>query len=407
MHNSTDRVADEQGHASSGALVSNGFGPDGGIQLDSGLAFQNAAQAAVGISAIAPLNRRGQGHSRVGHRKKFVETGVELQPEAAQPPRLNLGMRVMSESDRNSPPDVPSNRESSDRHAQIQTRLLEWYAEHRRDLPWRQTRDPYHVVVSEIMLQQTQVDRVSPYFTAFIERFPGFAALAAAPRADVIQLWAGLGYNRRAVHLHQLAQVVVDRYEGHLPADREALLRLPGIGPYTAGAILSIAFDRDEAALDTNVRRVIARFAFEDAPAERELSNAAQAHVPPGRAADWNQALMDLGSSICTGRRPRCLLCPIQTLCLGRARAGGPITLSRRAPPRFEGSTRYLRGRLLAELRELPAGSTAPLETVAANLARQGVAEPPQGWQLLGEDLARDGLARVEEANDGIALGLA
>jgi A/G-specific adenine glycosylase len=288
-----------------------------------------------------------------------------------------------------------------------QLALLGWYDRHQRDLPWRRTRDPYHVLVSEIMLQQTQVDRVIPYFEAFTARFSGFEALAAAPRSEVIQLWAGLGYNRRAVHLHELARAVVERHGGQLPADREALLALPGIGPYTAGAILSIAFGQDEPALDTNVRRVIARFAFPEPPSEREIAEAARMHVPAGRAADWNQALMDLGSSICTARQPRCLLCPIQASCLGRTRTGGPITIPKRPPPRFEGSTRYLRGRLLAELRDLPAGEVAPLHVVAARLARQGVAEPPMGWQTVGEDLARDGLARVAEGDGEIALGLA
>src|SRR5689334_19848011 len=138
----------------------------------------------------------------------------------------------------------------------IQTALLAWYAAHRRDLPWRRDPTPYRVLISEIMLQQTQVDRVIPYFEQFTTRFPDFAALAAAPRADVIRLWAGLGYNRRAVQLHELARIVVERHDGELPSDREALRALPGIGPYTAGAILSIAFGQDEPALDTNVRRV-------------------------------------------------------------------------------------------------------------------------------------------------------
>src|SRR5581483_3414306 len=144
----------------------------------------------------------------------------------------------------------------------IQQALLAWYGAHRRDLPWRRDPTPYRVLISEIMLQQTQVDRVVPYFAAFMARFPDFKALAEAPRADVIRAWAGLGYNRRAVHLHLLAHEVVERYGSELPVDRQALLGLPGIGPYTAGAILSIAFGQDEPALDTNVRRVVSRVAY-------------------------------------------------------------------------------------------------------------------------------------------------
>jgi len=258
------------------------------------------------------------------------------------------------------------------------------------------------------MLQQTQVDRVIPYFEAFVERFPSFEALAAAARADVIRLWAGLGYNRRAVHLHELAQMVVDRHGGQLPSTREELLRLPGIGPYTAGALLSIGFGQDEPAMDTNVRRVIARFAFDVPPSERELEARARALVPSGLASEWNQALMDLGSSYCVSRRPRCLLCPIQDHCRGRARTEGPVDPpARRAQTSYEGSTRYYRGRLLGQLRDLPDGEVARLEEVTERLALAGVAEPAYGWKLVGEELARDGLIRLEEQSGGIAVGLA
>jgi A/G-specific adenine glycosylase len=288
-----------------------------------------------------------------------------------------------------------------------QAALLDWYAQNRRDLPWRRSPDPYRVLISEVMLQQTQVDRVIPYFERFVARFPGFAALAAAPRADVIQLWAGLGYNRRAAQLHELARCVVEEHAGDLPADATALAALPGIGPYTVGALLSIAFGQDAPALDTNVRRVVARYCFEDEPSPAELRKAAQDLVPSGRAGDWNQALMDLGSSICTGQRPRCLLCPLQPGCRSAGQCEAPLrVVSKRQAP-FAESTRFYRGRLLAELRGLPAGTTAPLIQVARQLAAKGVAEPPVGWHLVGEGLARDGLARIEEAPDGVTLGLA
>jgi A/G-specific adenine glycosylase len=285
--------------------------------------------------------------------------------------------------------------------------LLDWYDHHRRDLPWRRQPDPYRTLISEIMLQQTQVDRVIPYFERFVARFPDFKALAAAPRADVIQLWAGLGYNRRAAQLHELARLVVERHGGELPPDAEALRKLPGIGPYTVGAVLSIAFGQDEPALDTNVRRVVARYAFESDPTPRALQQAAHELVPPGRAGEWNQALMDLGATICVGQRPRCLLCPLRPECRSVGRAEGPLAMPPKRQGRFEGSSRYYRGRLLGELRDLPPGAAVPLDEMARRLAVQGVAEPPAGWQTVSEGLARDGLARLEERPEGVTVGLA
>ncbi|MEA2642398.1 MAG: A/G-specific adenine glycosylase [Chloroflexota bacterium] len=290
----------------------------------------------------------------------------------------------------------------------LQTALLAWYDVHRRDLPWRHELTPYRVLISEIMLQQTQVDRVIPYFERFTERFPDFATLAVAPRADVIRLWAGLGYNRRAVQLHELARTVMETHAGELPADRAALLALPGIGPYTAGAILSIAFGQDEPALDTNVRRVIGRVAFAAPLGPAALSAAASRLVPVGHAADWNQALMDLGSAICLSRRPRCLICPLQAHCRSAGATFEPVRREGRPPAEpFTQSNRYFRGQLLGELRALPPGVVAPLPEIAAHLMARGVAEPKAGWQVVGAELARDGLAVLDEGATGVALGLA
>ncbi|HYL28205.1 MAG TPA: A/G-specific adenine glycosylase [Candidatus Nitrosotalea sp.] len=254
-------------------------------------------------------------------------------------------------------------------------RILQWYRRHgRSELPWRATRDPYRTVVSEFMLAQTQVDRVVPKFVAFVERFPDFASLASASTADVLREWKGLGYNSRAVRLHRLAREVVERYGGALPAEREALRAIPGIGPYTAAAIRAFAFDLDDAPIDTNVRRIVHRLCFgleHPAPvAARQLDERARALVPPGDAHDWNSALMDLGSAICTARAPKCLLCPLRKECvaapidaaaLERARAAAP---RRRAPQErvpFEQSTRFARGRIVDRLRELPPGERISL----------------------------------------------
>lgn len=294
---------------------------------------------------------------------------------------------------------------------EVRNTLLEWYGRNRRDLPWRRKPDPYRVLVSEIMLQQTQVDRVIPYFEAFLDRFPTFAALASASRAEVITLWAGLGYNRRAVQLHELARCVVTHHGGELPRERRALLSLPGIGPYTAGAVLSIAFGADEPALDTNVRRVILRLAFDPARAEGrpsppELEAAARRLVPPGRAGDWNQSLMDLGSAICLRRRPRCLMCPLRLRCPSAGRVAHGSASGLKPAATYTGTTRYYRGRLLNQLRSLPVSTMVPLAEVADGLAARGVAEPRVGWRTVAEALARDGLARVEQDEEDIRAGL-
>jgi A/G-specific adenine glycosylase len=296
-----------------------------------------------------------------------------------------------------------------DRTFDLHASLLDWYAANRRDLPWRRQPTPYRVLISEVMLQQTQVDRVIPYFERFTSLFPHFTALASAARADVIRAWAGLGYNRRAVKLHELAIAVVDNHSGALPSDRATLLGLPGIGPYTAGALLSIAFGEDQAALDTNVRRVVRRYVFATPPREVELRETAQSLVPMGRAGDWNQALMDLGSSLCSARRPRCLLCPLQPGCAnaGRVDDENEVGLAGKRDVPYLGSTRYYRGRLLAGLRALPEEAAATLEEVRDLLTARGVAEPPAGWLAVGQLLERDGLIACEETPNGVAMRLA
>lgn len=311
-----------------------------------------------------------------------------------------------------------------DRCFDPQVALLAWYARHRRDLPWRRNPDPYRVVVSEVMLQQTQVERVVPFFEAFTQRFASFGALASAPRSEVIRAWGGLGYNRRAVYLHRLAEIVVSRYGGELPSDRAALLSLPGIGPYTAGAILSIAFGHDEPALDTNARRVLARYAFEQPPRSDAttfvprrdsgrgstfllMETLARRLLPPGRAGEWNQALMDLGSTVCLRRRPQCPICPLRAGCAAAhgLAASTPAASTRSGQP-FVGSMRYYRGQLLGQLRALGADAAVPLHYLAQRLSAHGVGEPPMGWRMVGEGLARDGLARLIDTAHGVQVGL-
>ncbi len=204
--------------------------------------------------------------------------------------------------------------------------LLAWYDRQRRDLPWRAplgtAPDPYHVWLSEIMLQQTTVATVGPYFDQFVARWPDISALAAASLDEILHMWQGLGYYARARNLHACARVVVEQHGGAFPSERAALRALPGIGDYTAAAIAAIAFDRRCAAVDGNVERVVARLyaVIEPLPAAKpRLRELAAALVPEQRAGDFAQAMMDLGATICTPRRPRCVLCPWRGACLAEA----------------------------------------------------------------------------------------
>jgi A/G-specific adenine glycosylase len=245
----------------------------------------------------------------------------------------------------------------------IHEAVIDWYASNGRDLAFRRTTDPWAVLVSEIMAQQTQAARAAEHWTRFMARFPTPAALAAASPATVIRAWRGLGYNRRAVALRAAAIRIVEEHGGRVPDSLEALEALPGIGPYTARAVLAFAFGGPVAPLDTNIRRVLDR-AFGPLPtAARALQAAADGLVPPSGAAAWSHALMDLGATICSPRKPRCAVCPIQPWCrtsTGRSAAATATAASgsqppRRAPrPAFPSTTRWLRGRILDCLRDAP-----------------------------------------------------
>jgi A/G-specific adenine glycosylase len=231
--------------------------------------------------------------------------------------------------------DAASQRETPDSAV-----LLAWYDRHRRNLPWRappgMRPDPYRVWLSEIMLQQTTVATVGPYFDRFMARWPNISALAAASLDEVLQLWQGLGYYARARNLHACARAVIDRHGGVFPEEIETLRALPGIGDYTAAAIAAIAFDRREAAIDGNVERVIARlFAVrEPLPAAKpRLAALAAALVPEQRAGDFAQAQMDLGATICMPRRPRCVLCPWRACCAAAASGMAEVLPARAEKP--------------------------------------------------------------------------
>lgn len=302
-------------------------------------------------------------------------------------------------------PLSPSDHLSAARAESIQETLLTWFSAQARDLPWRRTRDPYQILVSEVMLQQTQVDRVLPYFSRFLAAFPDVQALASADTAEVIRLWSGLGYNRRAVNLQRAARAVVEQSGGEFPRDVATLRELPGIGAYTAGAIAAFAFEQDVAFLDTNMRRVINRLLFGSEPqSETTLLAAAERLVPPNRSWTWNQALIEFGALQCTARRPACVICPLQTEC-----AAFPIVQSALATKkprddtakrqRFETTSRYFRGRIVEVLRSLPTDdeSGIAMSDLGPRVRDDYSAEHDPWLRSLVDGLHRDGLAHVAE----------
>jgi A/G-specific adenine glycosylase len=220
-------------------------------------------------------------------------------------------------------------------------RLLSWFSRHARPLPWRQTREAYPIWISEIMLQQTQVSTVIPYFERFLRRFPTVRELAAGDEQDVLRLWEGLGYYRRARQLHAAARRIVEEHDGKFPAQPEELRRLPGIGRYTTGAILSLAFDSRQPILEANTLRLFARLlAFRGdtlaSTGQKLLWNAAEAILPRRQCGRVNQSLMELGSLVCTARAPRCMVCPVATLCASRRAGLQSIVPAPKPKPRIE-----------------------------------------------------------------------
>ena len=275
----------------------------------------------------------------------------------------------------------------------LRPRLLEWYAQNRRDLPWRRTREPWHIWVSEVMCQQTRVASVIPYFERFMARFPTPAALAESPLDDLLTLWAGLGYYSRARNLHKGATQVVERHGGRIPNDPKAFLALAGVGRYTAGAVMSIAFDRAEPVVDGNVVRVFSRLlCIEEDPrttaVQAALWRSAAALVEGPTPGDLNQSIMELGALVCSPKSPSCLLCPVRQGCLAFERgvaADLPIKPKRKARPvtrfvaglaRDESGAIWMAKRagegLLGGLWELPAveapGDLSALELVAGEV---------------------------------------
>src|SRR6266702_3388501 len=305
----------------------------------------------------------------------------------------------------------------------VHSYLLQWYAAEHRALPWRSTHDPYAILVSEMMLQQTQVQRVLPKYEQFLAAFPTLADLAAASTADVIAVWVPLGYNRRAVSLQSIARQVIADYNGRIPDTIDELLKLKGIGRYTAGAIACFAYRKQVATVDTNIRRVLHRIFLGLEYPEPKLNDAqlltlAEQVLPIGEAYNWNQTLMDLGATICTSNNPQCTRCPVQESCKAFAELGqyslfpaGNIfpqlrkvaekKVGYQARP-FTSTNRYFRGRIVDLLRTVPAGQRMTLDALGPKIKPGFCADDLPWLQKIVAGLAKDGL--LDYAGDGVRL---
>ena len=287
--------------------------------------------------------------------------------------------------------------------APIVRAILDWYGQRGRDLPWRDIREPYRILVAEIMLQQTQVSRVLTLYGPFLKRFPTLRSLARADRSDVIIAWRGLGYNNRAVRLHALAQQLVRSYRGKIPAELSVLSGLPGIGTYTAHALLVSVHGRDVPVVDVNVRRVLSRLFWPmrttlDLRPDGEIWEIARGLVVPGRAYDWSQALMDLGATICTARTPACPECPVGRYCRSAGSILHTTALSRKREPSLGGvPNRIYRGRVIELLRLEGGRAGLRARTIGEALLPRFQARHERWLRKLIKGLERDGLVRLRE----------
>ncbi len=316
-----------------------------------------------------------------------------------------------------------SSASQSEYTKRVQNSLLQWYAAEKRSLPWRETSDSYAVLVSEIMLQQTQVDRVLPKYFQFLAAFPTLEALANACTADVISIWVPLGYNMRAVRLQSIARQVIAEYSGCIPDTIEELLKLKGVGRYTAGAIACFAYHKQVATVDTNIRRVLHRIFFGLEHPEPKLNDAqmllhAEQVLPEDEAYNWNQALMDLGATLCTSNNPRCGQCPLQETCQAYVEmsqhslfpSGTVLRQLRKVAEKkqtyakqpFTSSNRYFRGQIVKCLSSAPAFQRLSLNELGPQV-KQDFSESDLPWlQQIVDGLAKDGLLDVTP--DGVRL---
>ena len=292
------------------------------------------------------------------------------------------------------------------RKLKIQKHLLRWYQKNARILHWRKTKNPYRILLSEVMLQQTQVSRVLLKYPEFLRQFPDFASLAHARTADVIRAWSGMGYNNRALRLQQIAKCVIDDYGGRLPQNIEKLQQLPGIGRYTAHAVACFAFGLQTATVDVNVQRVLSRL-FPRRTQSVDIWELAEWMLPKAKAYDWNQALMELGGIICTAANPHCLECPLKQYC-----PSAFLTVNKRKPIKIERKTqtiipnRIYRGRIIAALRTIAHHRSIEANQLAKKVKPDYSIRQKEWLNKLLTGLLRDGLIQIRSRNKKIYLSL-
>ena len=280
------------------------------------------------------------------------------------------------------------------RKSLITKSLLHWYKRNARPLPWRKTRNPYRILVSEVMLQQTQVSRVLQKYPEFLRCFPNFSSLALGQTADVIRAWSGMGYNNRAIRLHQIAKEIMNDNNGHLPSDIQILQKLPGIGRYTAHAVACFSFGQHTAVVDTNVRRVLSRL-FPKLFHSIDEWELAESMLPKRKAYEWNQALMELGSTLCTAAHPRCVDCPLKQHCPSAFQIHKPKKSHTGKNHRAMIPNRMYRGRIVALLRTLSRRQSIESNRLFQMIQPEARSRNQKRFSLILIGLQRDGLIEI------------
>jgi A/G-specific adenine glycosylase len=290
------------------------------------------------------------------------------------------------------------------RKSLLTAKVLRWYRRNGRVLPWRNERDPFRILVSEVMLQQTQVSRVLTKYQPFLRRFPSLKRLAKAKTSDVIKAWAGMGYNSRALRLQKLAEAVLERHRGRLPGSIKELEALPGIGRYTAHALACFSFGQHVPVVDTNIKRVLTRVCAPkgriQVPEEDDIWILAESLLPQRQSHDWNQALMDLGATVCTAAQPRCDLCPLVNLCPSAHQVRRSKPAATKSEPGRDGiPNRIYRGRTIQALRELKTQKAMTRSALASIIKPDFTSADGRWFDSLLRGLEKDGLIHIRAGN--------
>ncbi len=274
---------------------------------------------------------------------------------------------------------------------EIQQTILNWYKQYGRQLPWRQTTDPYKILVSEMMLQQTQVDRVIPKYYAFLEKFSTISSLADAQTADVLKMWSGLGYNRRALYLQKCAQTIKQKHNGKFPETTEELIALPGLGKYTAAAVQSFANNKDVVVIDVNIERIFKRIFYGKVESAEAI---AQHMLPKNQSRNWHNALMDVGALFCAAKNPKCNLCPLQKHCTSaNNKERIEATWKKKKVVPFKDSDRIVRGTIL---KFLTTNNSQAVDKIYTQLLNQNIKREKEKFEEIIVQLEKDGLVRRE-----------